>query len=82
MLSLYSTGIDADALASLGSLQSLTRLSLSETNLTDDALPGLKKLKNLKYLSLQNTKITADGGKELTEALKPCRVTLSPSRRK
>lgn len=80
-LYLFTTGIDGDALATLERLPSMTRLTLNEPKLTDDALPGLKKLKKLTSLSLQNTKITAEGEKELVEALKPCRVSMSPRRK-
>lgn len=78
MIFLYTTGVSGKALEPLAELESLTRLTLNETKLNDKDLPTLKKFKKLQYLSLQNTKISASGGKELTEAVKPCRVSISP----
>lgn len=82
MVFLYTTGVTGKGLEPLAELQSLTRLTLNETKLTDKDLPSLKKFNKLQYLSLQNTKISASGGKELTEAVKPCRVSISPIRKK
>jgi hypothetical protein len=78
MISLYTTDVTGKALEPLAELESLTRLTLHETKLNDKDLTTLKKFKKLQYLILQNTKISASGGKELTEAVKPCRVSISP----
>lgn len=80
ILYLYNTGVTGPALEPISEMMALKRLTLSEAELNDEALPVLKKFKKLEYLSLQNTKITARGGKDLTVAVKPCRVSISPRR--
>ncbi|MEM9825329.1 MAG: hypothetical protein AAF958_02010 [Planctomycetota bacterium] len=66
-LNLYDTGIDGQALQTLGKLPNIKWLNLDKTNVDDDSLEALAGLQNIEFLHLGSTPITDDAADALTQ---------------